>query len=53
VECNHTNGKEIMMDARVDYGNPIAAKFAKHINSAGAVVSGSTLGVSPGLQVPT
>ena len=31
------------MDARVDYGNPIAAKFAKRINSAGAVVSGSTL----------
>jgi DNA-binding CsgD family transcriptional regulator len=38
VECNHTNGKEIIMDARVDYGNPTAAKFAKHINSAGAVV---------------
>jgi AhpD family alkylhydroperoxidase len=43
VECNHTNGKEIIMEARVDYGNAIAGKFAKGINSAGAVVSGSTL----------
>jgi AhpD family alkylhydroperoxidase len=44
VECNHTNGKEIIMEARVDYrGNELAAKFTKHINSAGAVVSGSTL----------
>jgi AhpD family alkylhydroperoxidase len=33
-----------MMDARLDYyGNTVAAKFAKHINSAGAVLTGSTL----------
>src|SRR5260370_24552190 len=32
------------MDARFDYyGSPVAARFAKHINSAGAVVSSSTL----------
>ncbi len=32
------------MDARLNpYGNTIAAKFAKHINSAGAVVTGSPL----------
>jgi AhpD family alkylhydroperoxidase len=32
------------MDARFNYqGNTVAAKFAKYINSAGAVVSGSTL----------
>ena len=32
------------MDARFDlYGNRVSAKFAKHINSAGAVVSGSAL----------
>jgi AhpD family alkylhydroperoxidase len=32
------------MEARLNlYGNAIAAKFAKYINSAGAVVSGSTL----------
>jgi AhpD family alkylhydroperoxidase len=32
------------MDARLDYyGNTVAAKFAKYINSAGAVVSNSTL----------
>ena len=32
------------MDARLHYyGNPLAAKFAKHINSAGAVVTGSSL----------
>jgi AhpD family alkylhydroperoxidase len=31
------------MDARLDlYGNTVAAKFAKYINSAGAVVTGST-----------
>jgi AhpD family alkylhydroperoxidase len=39
-----TNGKEIAMDARLSYyGNAVAAKFAKYINSAGAVVSGSAL----------
>jgi AhpD family alkylhydroperoxidase len=32
------------MDARLDlFGNPFAGKFLKYINSAGAVVSGSTL----------
>ena len=32
------------MDARLDlYGNRVSAKFAKHINSAGAVVTGSPL----------
>ena len=32
------------MDARLNpYGNTMAAKFAKHINSAGAVVTGSPL----------
>ena len=32
------------MDARLNfYGNPTAAKFAKYINSAGAVVTGSSL----------
>jgi AhpD family alkylhydroperoxidase len=33
-----------MMDARVDfYSNAVAGKFAKHINGAGAVITGSTL----------
>jgi AhpD family alkylhydroperoxidase len=32
------------MDARIDYyANPVAAKFARYINSAGKVVSDSTL----------
>jgi AhpD family alkylhydroperoxidase len=31
------------MDARIDYGNAIAAKFAKYINSAGGVVTASTV----------
>jgi AhpD family alkylhydroperoxidase len=32
------------MDARLNFfGNPVAAKFAKYINSAGAVLAGSTL----------
>src|SRR5579862_802515 len=32
------------MDARLSfYGNPMAAKFAKYINSAGAAVTGSSL----------
>jgi AhpD family alkylhydroperoxidase len=35
---------EITMDARLNlFGNPIAAKFLKHINSAGKVVSDSVL----------
>src|SRR6516165_9690992 len=38
------NGKEITMDARLNlYDNAVAAKVAKHINSAGAVVTGSAL----------
>jgi hypothetical protein len=41
---SHRNGKEITMDARLNlYGNTVAAKFAKYINSAGAVVTGSSL----------
>jgi AhpD family alkylhydroperoxidase len=36
--------KEIIMDARLNlYDNVMAAKFAKYINSAGAVVTGSAL----------
>jgi AhpD family alkylhydroperoxidase len=36
--------KEITMDARLNlYGNTVAAKFAKYINSAGAVVTSSAL----------
>jgi AhpD family alkylhydroperoxidase len=32
------------MDARLDfYGNTVAAKFAKYINSAGALITGSSL----------
>jgi len=31
------------MDARIDYSNAIAAKFAKYINSAGGVVTASTV----------
>ena len=32
------------MDARLDfYGNAVSAKFAKHINSAGAIITGSSL----------
>ena len=31
------------MEPRLDYGNSVAAKFLKHINSAGAVVSDSAL----------
>jgi AhpD family alkylhydroperoxidase len=38
------DGKEITMDARLNlYDNAVATKFAKHINSAGAVVTGSAL----------
>jgi AhpD family alkylhydroperoxidase len=38
------NGKEITMDARLNFfGNTVATKFAKHINSAGQAVSGSSL----------
>jgi len=31
------------MDARIDYTNSVAAKVAKYINSAGGVVTASTL----------
>src|SRR6266702_777501 len=38
------DGKEITMDARLDYyGNTVTAKFAKYINSAGAAVAASAL----------
>jgi AhpD family alkylhydroperoxidase len=41
---SHDSGKEITMDARLNlYGSTVASKFAKHINSAGAVVTGSAL----------
>ena len=34
------NGKEITVEPRLSiYDSPLAAKFAKHINSAGAVVT--------------
>jgi hypothetical protein len=36
--------EEIIMDARFNYyGNSVAAKFTKYINSAGAVISNSSL----------
>jgi hypothetical protein len=39
-----TNGKEMAMDARLDYlGSPVALKVVKHINSAGAVLHDSAL----------
>jgi AhpD family alkylhydroperoxidase len=31
------------VDARLAYGNPIASKFGKYLNSAGSVVTNSTL----------
>jgi len=44
VLCNRRHAKEIIMDARLNfYGNSGAAKFAKYINSAGKVVTDSTL----------
>ena len=37
-----TTGKETAMDARLNfYGSAVTAKFAKYINSAGAVVTES------------
>ncbi len=40
------NLKEIAMDARIDfYGNAVVRSFTKHINAAGAVITGSTLPV--------
>jgi AhpD family alkylhydroperoxidase len=42
--CNRKNGKEITMDARLNFiGNTVAANVAKYINSAGKVVTDSTL----------
>jgi AhpD family alkylhydroperoxidase len=44
MRCNPITGEEITMDARVNYqGNTVAAKFARYINSAGSVVTQSTL----------
>jgi AhpD family alkylhydroperoxidase len=44
IGCNRKNGKEITVDARcIYYGNTVAASFAKYINSAGKVVSDSSL----------
>jgi AhpD family alkylhydroperoxidase len=38
------NGKEMTMDARLDYlASPLAMKVVKHINAAGAVLHGSAL----------
>jgi AhpD family alkylhydroperoxidase len=38
------NGKEMTMDARLDYlGSPLAMKLVTHINSAGAVLHDSAL----------
>jgi AhpD family alkylhydroperoxidase len=38
------NGKEMTMDARIDYlGSPLALKVVKHINSAGAALHDSAL----------
>jgi AhpD family alkylhydroperoxidase len=38
------HGTEVIMDARLSYqGNSVAEKFAKYINSAGGVVTQSTL----------
>jgi AhpD family alkylhydroperoxidase len=38
------NGKEMTMDARLDYfGSPLAMKLVKHINAAGAVLHDSAL----------
>jgi AhpD family alkylhydroperoxidase len=43
-DITRTNGKEIIMEARLGYyGDGVAAKFAKHINSAGRVVTESAL----------
>jgi AhpD family alkylhydroperoxidase len=43
VRCNSQRGKEITMEARLTYDNPSAAKFVKYLNTAGKVVSDSTL----------
>jgi AhpD family alkylhydroperoxidase len=44
VLCNRQRSKEITMEARLNfYGSPTAMKVAKYINSAGKVVTESTL----------
>jgi AhpD family alkylhydroperoxidase len=45
-------GEEITVEARFNYlGNALAAKFAKHINSAGALLMQSTLPPATGALV--
>jgi AhpD family alkylhydroperoxidase len=40
----HKNGKEMTMDARLDYlGSPLTMKVIRHINAAGAVLHDSGL----------
>jgi len=47
VEYQERTAKGIIMDARFSYyGNRVAAKFTKYLNSAGAVVSNSAGGVT-------
>jgi AhpD family alkylhydroperoxidase len=42
--CDSSHGKEITMDARLNYqGNAVAMKFVKHLIPAGKVVSDSAL----------
>jgi AhpD family alkylhydroperoxidase len=42
--CTRKNGKEITMDARLSFhDNTVATTFAKYINSAGAVLTSSSL----------
>jgi AhpD family alkylhydroperoxidase len=44
MRCIPITDEEITMDGRLNYlGSTVAAKFAKYINSAGAVVTESTL----------
>jgi AhpD family alkylhydroperoxidase len=39
-----TNRREVIMEARLSYDtSPVAGKFAKHINSAGAIITSSAL----------
>ncbi|MGA8295985.1 MAG: carboxymuconolactone decarboxylase family protein [Acidimicrobiales bacterium] len=44
VVATHKDGKEIRVDARLDFSdNPAAMKFGKYVNSAGAAFKESTL----------
>jgi AhpD family alkylhydroperoxidase len=44
MRCNPHNGEETTMEPRLSFQeSTVAVKFAKHINSAGAVVTGSAL----------